>query len=266
MSQPQEMAGARQDPGTETWTYGGIRVGKNGKRWHAWLDQAGTEHWFSGTGSHMAVGSRYTAQVSRHDGTLTLHGTPDTPAPRLIRTPGAPCGPSTPLPRPGSRPCALSGTPPAATPWTRRSRRCWNWPPRCAPQRSAAHSRPASSASSTTPGAPGDPGPRAPARPAGGAGRCPRREGDGIAVDIATRAGPLTVVSTSVASASARPAGTAFSYRGRHYTGSVYLAGPSWRGTPGPGLSVTTPGPGPGRAGRCRRAGQGTARAGTLAA
>lgn len=78
---------------------------------------------------------------------------------------------------------------------------------------------------------------RAPARPAGGTG-APRGEGDGIAVDIATRAGLLTVVFTSPASASARPTGTAFSYRGRHYTGSVYLAGPSWRGTPGPGLSV----------------------------
>jgi hypothetical protein len=78
---------------------------------------------------------------------------------------------------------------------------------------------------------------RAPARPAGGTG-APRREGDGIAVDIATRAGLLTVVFTSPASASARPTGTAFSYRGRHYTGSVYLAGPSWRGTPGPGLSL----------------------------
>ena len=77
MGQPQEMAGARQDPGTESWTYGGIRADKNGKRWHAWLDQAGKEHWFSGTGSQMAVGSRYTVQVSRHDGTLTLHGTPE---------------------------------------------------------------------------------------------------------------------------------------------------------------------------------------------
>ena len=39
----------------------------------------------------------------------------------------------------------------------------------------------------------------------------PHPEGDGIAVDIATRAGLVTVVFTSAASASARPPGTAFS-------------------------------------------------------
>ena len=76
----------------------------------------------------------------------------------------------------------------------------------------------------------------------------PRPEGDQIAVDIATRAGLVTVVFTSAASASARPAGTAFSYRGRRYTSRVYLAGPSWRGTPGLGLSLfpagTPAGPG----------------------
>ena len=102
---------------------------------------------------------------------------------------------------------------------------------------------------------------RAPARPAGGIGD-PRQEGDGIAVDIATRAGLVTVIFTSAASASARPAGTAFSYRGRRYTGSVYLAGPSWRGSPSPGLSLFPAGSpaGPrvpaanrGRHRRCRR-------------
>ena len=73
------------------------------------------------------------------------------------RKPAPPCGPSTPWPRPGSSLCAPSGTPPAATPWTRRSPRCWNWPPRCAPARSATPSPPTSSASSTTPGTPGSP-------------------------------------------------------------------------------------------------------------
>ena len=48
-----------------------------GKRLHAWIDSAGEEHWFSRTGTRMAVGSHYTVQVSRHDGTLTLHGTPE---------------------------------------------------------------------------------------------------------------------------------------------------------------------------------------------
>jgi hypothetical protein len=64
-------------PDTETWIYGGIRAGQDGKRRHAWIDPAGQEHWFSRVGARMAVGSRYTVQVSRHDGTLTLHGTPE---------------------------------------------------------------------------------------------------------------------------------------------------------------------------------------------
>ncbi len=63
-------------PGTETWIYGGIRAGADGKRRHAWIDPAGEEHWFSRTGARMAVGSHYTVQVSRRDGTLTLHGIP----------------------------------------------------------------------------------------------------------------------------------------------------------------------------------------------
>jgi hypothetical protein len=63
-------------PATETWTYGGIRADKNGKKWHAWLDGSGTEHWFGRTGGQMAVGSHYAVQVSRAGGTLTLHGTP----------------------------------------------------------------------------------------------------------------------------------------------------------------------------------------------
>lgn len=64
-------------PDTETWIYGGIRAGPDGKRRHAWIDPAGEELWFSRTGARMAVGSHYTVQVSRHDSTLTLHGTPE---------------------------------------------------------------------------------------------------------------------------------------------------------------------------------------------
>ena len=70
-------AGPGPVPATETWIYGGVRVGKDGKRLHAWLDPDGEEHWFSRTGTRMAVGSRYIVQVSRHDGTLTLHGAPE---------------------------------------------------------------------------------------------------------------------------------------------------------------------------------------------
>lgn len=70
--------GAAPQPAAETWTYGGIRADKDGKKWHAWLDPAGEEHWFAKTGGRMAVGSRYTAQVTRRDGgAITLHGTPE---------------------------------------------------------------------------------------------------------------------------------------------------------------------------------------------
>lgn len=69
---------AAPEPVTETWTYGGIRADKGGKKWHAWVDQAGEEHWFAKAGGRMAVGSRYTAQVTRPDGrAITLHGTPE---------------------------------------------------------------------------------------------------------------------------------------------------------------------------------------------
>jgi len=78
---------------------------------------------------------------------------------------------------------------------------------------------------------------QAPARRNGGTG-APRPEGDGIAVDIATWVGLVTVVFTSPVHARARPAGRAFTYRGRHYSGSVYLTAPSWSGSPGLGMSL----------------------------
>jgi hypothetical protein len=73
-----EPATGSPEPVTEMWTYGGIRADKDGKKWHAWVDPAGEEHWFARTGSRMAVGRRYTAQVTRRDdGAITLHGTPE---------------------------------------------------------------------------------------------------------------------------------------------------------------------------------------------
>ena len=33
--------GAAPEPVTETWTYGGIRADKDGRKWHAWVDPAG---------------------------------------------------------------------------------------------------------------------------------------------------------------------------------------------------------------------------------
>ena len=70
------MTRAAPEPATEVWTYGGVRVGQGGKRVHAWLDASGEELLFSRTGARMAVGSQYTVSVSRHDETITLHGTP----------------------------------------------------------------------------------------------------------------------------------------------------------------------------------------------
>lgn len=70
------MTGQAPEPAEEMWTYGGVRVGKDGKRLHAWLDGGGEELLFSRTGARMAVGSRYTVRVTRHDATITMHGTP----------------------------------------------------------------------------------------------------------------------------------------------------------------------------------------------
>lgn len=81
------------------------------------------------------------------------------------------------------------------------------------------------------------PGPAGPGVPAGGTGT-PRGEGDGIAVEVPTRAGLVTVVFTGREHARACPAGRAFTYRDRQYAGSVYLAGPDWQGTALLGLSL----------------------------
>ena len=36
-------------PTAETRVYGGVRVSGDGKKWHAWIDAAGDEHWFART-------------------------------------------------------------------------------------------------------------------------------------------------------------------------------------------------------------------------
>jgi hypothetical protein len=65
------------EPVAETWTYGGIRAGKDGKRRYAWLDPGGDELLFASTGGRPAIGSLYTARVTRTDSGITLHGTPE---------------------------------------------------------------------------------------------------------------------------------------------------------------------------------------------
>ena len=69
------MTQTAPEPVAELWTYGGLRVGKDGRRLYAWLDPGGEELLFSRTG-RMAVGSHYTVRVTR-DGTVTMHGTPE---------------------------------------------------------------------------------------------------------------------------------------------------------------------------------------------
>jgi hypothetical protein len=69
--------GAAPEPAAETWTYGGIRAGKDGKRRQAWLDPGGEELLFASAGGRPAIGSLYAARVTRGDGGVTLHGTPE---------------------------------------------------------------------------------------------------------------------------------------------------------------------------------------------
>ncbi len=72
---------------------------------------------------------------------------------RVRRVPGRPGGPrrlvdrAHPCPDPDRVPARRAGRRPAAAPWTRRSPRSWNWPPRCAPVPTATPSPPTSSAS-----------------------------------------------------------------------------------------------------------------------
>jgi hypothetical protein len=82
------------------------------------------------------------------------------------------------------------------------------------------------------------PGPAGPGGIAGREAPVPRAEDDGIAVDIPTRAGLVTVVFTSRDYARARPALRAYSYRGRQYAGSITLTGPAWQGSALLGLSL----------------------------
>jgi hypothetical protein len=71
------VPGAAPEPAAETWTYGGIRAGKDGKRRHAWLDPGGEELLFTSAGGRPAIGGLYTARVTRGDDGITLHGTPE---------------------------------------------------------------------------------------------------------------------------------------------------------------------------------------------
>jgi hypothetical protein len=68
-----EPAGAVAEP----WIYGGIRV-LDGKRVHAWIDPSGRELLYGHKRGRTtwAIGSFYTAEVSRHAGTTRLHNEP----------------------------------------------------------------------------------------------------------------------------------------------------------------------------------------------
>jgi len=61
---------------TERWTYGGIRA-LDGKRVHAWIDPTGREMLYAHKrGGGWAIGSYYTAHISRDGTTTRLHGLP----------------------------------------------------------------------------------------------------------------------------------------------------------------------------------------------
>ena len=69
------MTGTGPQPAQETWTYAGVRVSRDGKRQHAWLDPSGEELTSRRTGGSMSVGSHYTVTVTRGD-QIIIHGTP----------------------------------------------------------------------------------------------------------------------------------------------------------------------------------------------
>jgi hypothetical protein len=73
---PDAVKQSSRDVVEERWVYGGIRVLDN-KRVHAWIDPSGREllyaHKRSGT---WAVGSFYTARVTRNGPHTTLYATP----------------------------------------------------------------------------------------------------------------------------------------------------------------------------------------------
>jgi hypothetical protein len=72
--QPDEHAAAVTT--AERWTYGGHRV-LDGKRVHAWIDPSGRELLYAFKRATIwAIGSYYTAHVSREDTTTRLHNTP----------------------------------------------------------------------------------------------------------------------------------------------------------------------------------------------
>lgn len=87
-----------------------------------------------------------------------------------------------------------------------------------------------------------DPGPAGPPGPGHGTAAHgtggPRAGRDGIEAGISTRAGLVTVTFTGREHARACPASGAFTYRGRQYTGSVFLTGPGWHGSASLGLSL----------------------------
>lgn len=51
--------------GLETWTYAGLRVGRNGKRLHAWAEPDGSEYLYDDKGSAWVMGGLYEVEVQR---------------------------------------------------------------------------------------------------------------------------------------------------------------------------------------------------------
>ncbi|OLT21176.1 hypothetical protein BJF78_34685 [Pseudonocardia sp. CNS-139] len=75
------------EPVTETWVFGGLRVGGGGRRIWCWIDPMvedphDRELWFkAGRGAAPSVGSEYQVLVTRHGDRTSLHAQP----PRYLR-------------------------------------------------------------------------------------------------------------------------------------------------------------------------------------
>lgn len=60
----------------EVWVYGGVRVLRDGKRAHAWIDPAGELLLYSRIGAKAAVGYKYEVTVEREGEQVSLVGSP----------------------------------------------------------------------------------------------------------------------------------------------------------------------------------------------
>jgi hypothetical protein len=56
---------AKREFSPEEWIYAGARIGSDGKRRSAWIDNGGEERWYSDRSAVFAIGAIYRVQVAR---------------------------------------------------------------------------------------------------------------------------------------------------------------------------------------------------------